>query len=159
MTRELITSWSDYRSATDRLLDLAKESIVIYDEDLAQLQIDAPMRIDRLRQFLQNSTHVPCLRIALRNTGSLSRDQPRLLGLLEMHSHRIAVQQTPSQLTHLRDSMLIIDGKYGLIRFDKDFPRSKLLIDENAELAPYCKRFDDIWNEGGEKFSPRPLGL
>jgi hypothetical protein len=62
-------------------------------------------------------------------------------------------------LAHLRDCMIIVDGKHALIRFDRDQARSKLLIDEADELRPYIARFDEIWSAGGEPVRATALGL
>ncbi len=55
--------------------------------------------------------------------------------------------------------MIIADGKHGLIRFERDMPRSKLLIDEADELRPYLARFEEIWTEGGVRITHSVTGL
>lgn len=55
--------------------------------------------------------------------------------------------------------MILVDEKYALIRFERDLPRSKLLIDEPDEVRPYLSRFKEIWAEGGEPVSSTTLGL
>ena len=99
------------------------------------------------------------MRIALRNTAPLQQRQPLLQRLLTTYSHNSAVQQTPEQLSHLRDSMILVDDAHALIRFDRDQPRSKLLIDEPEEVMPYRRRFEEIWAEGGTPVGTTTLGL
>ena len=159
MSRELFTTWSDYQSAIDRLLALAAGRIWIYDEDLGMLHLENPERIEMLKRPLAVAPH-DCLRIAVRNSKSLQQQrQPLLQQLLTTHSHNAAVQQTPEQLGHLRDSMILVDGGHALIRFDRDQPRCKLLIDEPEEVMPYRRRFEEIWAEGGTPVSATTLGL
>jgi len=158
MSRELFTSWSDYQSAIDRLLALATKRIYIYDEDLGMLHLENPGRIEAFKPAL-SSVHHDCLRIALRNTAPLQQRQPLLQRLLATHSHNSAVQQTPEQLSHLRDSIILVDDAHALIRFDRDQPRSKLLIDEPEEVMPYRRRFEEIWAEGGTPVGTTTLGL
>jgi hypothetical protein len=55
--------------------------------------------------------------------------------------------------------MVIVDDKHALIRFERDLPRSKLLVDEADELRPYLIRFREIWSEGGEGLTTSTLGL
>ena len=62
-------------------------------------------------------------------------------------------------MAHLRDSMLIIDDKHALIRFERDLPRSKLLVDEIDELKPYLNRFSELVSAGGEPIRTSTLGL
>jgi hypothetical protein len=158
MSRELITSWNDYQAAIDRLLAMASQTIHIYDENLVEFRLDSNSRLNELKRVLQRN-HSEALRIALRDMHLLHRQNPQLLGLLSTYSHLAQAQQTPPQLAHLRDSMLLIDGKHALIRFDRDQPRSKLLVDEAAELRSYGLRFGEIWAEGGEPIRNAAIGL
>jgi len=158
MSRELITSWNDYQAAIDRLLAMASQKICIYDEDLAQLRLDSENRQNALKRLLHDGRH-ETLQIAVRNAVPLSRENPLLVELLTTYSHLAAAQQTPPQLAHLRDSMLLVDDKHALIRFEQSQARSKLLIDEAEELRPYLLRFSEIWSEGGEPVRNTALGL
>ncbi len=158
MTRELITSWSDYQAAADRLLAMACQQISIYDEDLAWIKLDSPANLERLQRILKDGRG-EALHIALRDASQLSQRHPALLRLLTVYGHRAAAQQTPPHLAHLRDSMILVDGKHALIRFDRDQARSKLLIDEAEELRPYVARFAEIYAAGGEPVRTTALGL
>lgn len=55
--------------------------------------------------------------------------------------------------------MILVDGRHGLIRFDLEQARSKLLIDETEELHPYYRRFEEIWSEQAEEITATTLGL
>ena len=158
MSRELITSWNDYQSAIDRILALACNQVWIYDEDLGMLRLETPERIEALTAPLA-SLHPDCLHIALRNTEPLQQRQPLIRRLLTVYSHNSAAQQTPEHLGHLRDSMILVDDAHALIRFDRNQPRGKLLIDEPDEVKPYRSRFTEIWAEGGAPVTPTTLGL
>ena len=158
MARELMTSWGEYQIALDRLLAMAEHDIRIYDEDLVALKLDSTPRLAQVQRLLQGNRR-DCLQIALRNGEPFKHQHPRLLDVFATHGHLMAVQQTPEHLAHLRDSMILVDGRHGLIRFDRDQPRAKLLIDEIEELQPYRRRFEEIWNEGGIPISPTTMGL
>lgn len=158
MARELFNSWGEYQAAIDRVLALAEREIRIYDQDMIGLKLDSPSRLERLTRLLQ-SNRPDTLQVAVRDSEGLKRDCPRLMQLLTTYTHGMTVQQTPEHLAHLRDAMILIDGRHGLIRFDRDHPRSKLLIDENEELLPYLRRFEEIKSEGGTPLSITTLGL
>jgi len=158
MTRELITSWSDYRAAADRLLALASEKIAVYDEDLVELRLESAAALEQLQRIVKGGQGV-ALRLAVRNAAPLAQRQPGLLKLLTVFGHRALAQQTPEQLAHLRDNLLIVDDRHALIRFDREQARGKLLIDEADEVRPYARRFEEIWAEGGERFTATTLGL
>ena len=158
MARELITSWADYQMALDRLLAIACHKISIYDEDLITLKLESAPRLLHIKRVLQagqdNSLH-----IAVRNAKPIRQRHPLILNLLSTFGHRATARETPPQLAHMRDSMILVDDKHALIRFDRDMPRSKLLIDEIDETRPYLTRFKEIWSEGGESVSTTTLGL
>lgn len=158
MARELIISWADYQMALDRLLAIACHKISIYDEDLVTLKLDAAPHLLHLKRLLQAGPD-NCLQIAVRNAQPIRQRHPLMLALLGTFSHRATARETPEQIAHLRDSMILVDDKHALIRFDRDMPRSKLLIDEIDETRPYLTRFKEIWSEGGESVSRTTLGL
>ena len=158
MARELITSWGDYQAAIDRLLAIAGQKICIYDEDLSYFKLESTLRLAQIRRIL-HSGHKECLQIILRNADMLRNRSPVLYKLLSDFNCLASAQQSPPELAHLRDCMLIVDDKHALIRFERDLPRSKLLLDEAGELKPYLNRFSELFLAGGERIGMPPLGL
>ena len=55
--------------------------------------------------------------------------------------------------------MILVDDEHALIRFDRNQPRGKLLIDEPDEVMPYRRRFAEIWGRGRNAGHPTTLGL
>jgi len=158
MARELITSWGEYQTAIGRLLCMACRKICIYDEDLGQFKLDSTQRLPQLQRVLQAGLK-ESLQIVVRNADPLRNHSPLLINLLSQFGHLAIAQQSPPDLAHLRDSMLIIDDKHALIRFERELPRSKLLIDEADELKPYANRFSELLSAGGEPVGTTTLGL
>lgn len=157
MSRELIDNLAAYQAAIDRLLALPARRIDIYDEDLRDLHLERPTRLSALKAAVSG---LPAgnIRLLVRHDAPL-RINPALLGLLATRGHAVAAWQTPEHLAHLRDSMILLDDRHALIRFDRDQPRAKLLIDEADELRPYLARFAELVNEGGTPVTATPLGL
>lgn len=158
MPTEILTTWGDYQVAVDRLLAVTSGHLHIYDSDLAQIKLDAPARIEALQRLLMRSREAN-IRIALRDTTHLHRHQPRLTELWHLHTHCVFALQTPENLAHLRDCMILADARHGLVRFDQDHPRCKLILDDPEELAPYVRRFNEIWQEGGTALTSGVTGL
>lgn len=158
MARELLASWGDVQSALDRLLGLAEREIKIYDGNLERLKLGSSERCEHLRRLLR-LRRTDCLRIALQDTTLLRRDNPRLMKLLADYSTGMTVMETADQLAHLRDTMILADDRHGLILFERNQPRSKLVVDEIDELRPYFERFEQIWQEGGSPVGATTLGL
>ena len=157
MTRELITTWGDYKTALSTLLPLAEQRLLIYDQDLEQLQLDNVEHHQQLRRLLGNGQAT--LEITVRASQLLRTQHPRLLQLASIYNHRVSLQESTPNLAHLRDSLIVVDARHALIRFDWEQPRAKLLLDEPAEVRQYQQRFKDIAAEGGENISPTTLGL
>jgi len=158
MTREVFNTWTDYQRGVDTLLAMAQQRLCIYDPDLALLRLDGGERLEQLHRLLR-SGRTGCVQIALRDANRIQQQAPRLMDTLASFGHLMTIAEIPETLHHLRDSIAIADGCHGLIRFDQDQARGKLLIDEVEETMPYQKRFDEIWQECTTTISPRPLGL
>ena len=122
------------------------------------LKLESSPRQSALARLLKTSRE-SALQIALRNAAPVKVKGPQLLKLVGTYTHLAQIRETPSQLSHLRDGMILVDDKHALIRFERDLPRSKLLIDEAEEVRPYIARFTEIWGEGGETISGSTLGL
>lgn len=158
MTTSIHDTWGEFRGAFDQVLALAHRNLCLFDGNLEQLGLSQTNRIEQLRR-LATENPAAKIRIALKATDQLHRNHPRLIQLLETHSHAVHVQQIPDSLQHLRDTLVIADASHALIRFDQDHPRSKLILADQAATAPYAQRFEAIWSEGGYAFSPNTLGL
>lgn len=158
MARELMTDWSAYQAAIDQLLGMASHKLCIYDEDLVRLRLDDPKRLAHLKRLLQSAAP-GSVRIALRNAEPFRRQQTHLIQLFAAHAHIITIQETSQQIGSLRDSLILVNDQHGLIRFDRDQARSKLLINEADEIRPYLQRFEEIWREPGDVIGATSLGL
>jgi hypothetical protein len=158
MARELLTSWSDFQTGLDRLLAIAEEEILVYDKDLTLVKMEGLPRLEHLKRLLQPQ-RADRIRIALQDFSMVQRNNPRLMHLLADHSMGMTVVETPGHLGHLRDSLIIADGRHGLVLFDRSQPRSKLLLHEKDEVEPYRRRFEEIWAEGGTRLAATTLGL
>lgn len=108
MARELITSWTDYQMAIDRLLAIASHKILIYDEDLSMLKLESAPRRGQIKRILL-SGQGDVLKIAVRNASPLRQQHPQFQNLLSTYGHLAKAQETPPQLAHLRDSMILVD--------------------------------------------------
>jgi hypothetical protein len=158
MATEIHTTFEAFRAAFDQILALARHELCIFDDDLAQLGLEQAARMAELQRLLTGNPKARA-RIALKRTDHLTRDHPRLVQLMKYHGHLMEARQIPDTLQRLRDSLVIVDQRCALVRFDWEHPRSRLILEDDVETAPYLKRFEAIWAEGGHVFSPTPLGL
>ena len=158
MTSELITDWSTHDQAFSEILHRATRTIDIFDQDLTRLPLERPEHTETLGRFLASSPQAK-LRIILRDPTHFRRDCPRLMKMLLTCSHKMLVMACSEQLAGLSDSLLLVDGFHGLIRFHHDNVRSKRIDDDPEACKPYLLRFTEILREGGETISPTPTGL
>lgn len=158
MNRErLLTSWGEYDAAIDEALAAARLTIDIFDRDLAALKLETPGRHGALAAFLRQPDS--SLRIVVQSSRPVLERSPRLLSLLRLHAHHFRLQEAPPHLDSLADSLLLVDGEGGVVRFHRDHARSKSIVGDAEACKPYCKRFEEIWNEGGTPLSATTLGL
>lgn len=158
MARELLTSWGEFQAAIDRLLAIAEREIQIHDGDLSRLKLDTSQRLEHLKRLLHPQRQ-DRIRIALQETALVQCSNPRMMRLLTDYSSGMTIQETPEHLHQLRDTLMLVDGRHGLVLFERSQPRSKLLIDEPEEIEPYRRRFSEIWQEGGTPLTATSLGL
>jgi hypothetical protein len=158
MSTELMTSWSEHESALQRILPLASQTLCIFDEDLARLKLERSDNAELLRGFVAAGGQ-RSVRIVLRNAEPFRRASPRLMKLLATYPQYLTVIECPPHIAALADSLFIVDDRHALVRFSKDYPRAKVIIDDAAECAPYVHRFAEIIDEGGEQISATVLGL
>ena len=154
----LIASEAEYRSAIDELLGLAQREVCIFDRDLGRLALDAKYRSALVETFIAADS-LRRLRIVLHDSAVVEGASPRLRELIRRFPGRIELRQTPDELRHLADSLFLVDGQHGLIRFHVDHARSKRVLADPApvnptELAGRLQRFEDLW----EASAPLSLG-
>ncbi|MBI2308448.1 MAG: hypothetical protein HYU78_14180 [Rhodocyclales bacterium] len=157
-SERLLTSWTDYETIVGQLLPMAQYSVAIFDRDLTALQLERPAVNEALAAFLRRSPDA-LLRIAVQSAQLACTRSPRLMQLLRRSAHNFHLVEVPPHLARLSDSLLLVDGAHGLIRFHQDHPRGKEILSSPEGCQPYCKRFEEIWSEGGTPISASTLGL
>ena len=65
MNSELITSWAEHDSSLLKILELASQTLCIFDADLVKLRLERPDSVELLRRFL-SSDRQHRLRIAVK---------------------------------------------------------------------------------------------
>ena len=158
MSTEVITSWTEHDSSLQRILLLASRTLRIFDEDLGRLKLERSDNAELLRGFLAAGGQRSA-QMVVRNAEPLRRLSPRLMRLLATFPQCLTVVECPPHLALLADSLFIVDDRHALVRFSKDYPRAKAIIDDVAECAPHVTRFTEIVNEGGEQVGATTLGL
>jgi hypothetical protein len=158
MNQELISHWSEYRDAAQKILLAAARSIRIFDSDLTRLGLEGRENVLSLRRFLTAAPH-NTLQIVLRNAEPFRNGSPRLFQLFADFSHAVEVWECAPQLLKLTDAMFLADDCHALVRIHEDHARSRVIIDDAQACRPYLVRFNEILEEGGTPISATTLGL
>lgn len=155
---EPFASEAGYLQAVDGVLLGAVRELRLFDRDLIRLNLNTPTRIEHLTRFL-SAGPTQRLSIVLHDPGPVERDQPRLVNLLRRFSPAIEFRQSPENLRHLADCLLLADKRDAVVRFHADHPRGKTLRHSPPEVHPYWQRFGELWELSAPCLSATVLGL
>lgn len=158
MTSRLMTAWADYALAIQEILPFLSRRLRIFDEDLVHPGLENPALAEKLRGFLGANRSTSC-DIILRNPLAVRDRSPRLMALLGMYSDKLRIFECAPHLLSLNDNFILVDDAHALIRIHRDHARSKLILDDRRECAPYAERFDDLLEECETRIYPTTLGL
>ncbi len=153
-----LSSIAEQVAAIDELLDLARESIRVFDRDLSDMDWNTASRAERLIAFLRRGRNVK-LEIIVHDTRWIESSCPRLVNLLRTFSHSITLYKTGAEARAATDPLMIVDGRHFLHRFHVDRARASLGIEQPVAAKPLATRFDEIWATGEPGLSGTVLGL
>ena len=155
---ERLETLIEYRQAFDRLLAATRQHLRIYDQNLSELAIDTPQRIDALRNLCLAG---PGRRIEiLLRDWSLVRDrQPRLMGLLQTFGHVVEIRQEEAVDEAPMEAYVLGDDRLILIRPHRDSARSLLQLDDPLACRAHMQLFNQLWQRAEGPLASRPLGL
>jgi len=149
---------AEQTAAIDELIALARHHIQVFDQDLSQTGWNNAARSERLAAFLRE-LRGRRLDIIVHDTRYLESACPRMLKLLGVYGHAMAILQTGAEGKVATDPLLIVDGKHYLHRFHFDQPRAALGILQPEQAQPLVARFGEIWATGESGVNATVLGL
>jgi hypothetical protein len=151
-------SLAEQAQAIDRLIDLAHDTLQVFDRDLAECGWGSADRAERLTRFLRRSRNAR-LSIIVHDSRHLEIACPRLLALLKTYGHAMAIWRTGAEARHACDALVIADGRHHLHRYHVDQPRATLAVEMPQETRPLAARFEEIWATGEPALGGSVLGL
>ncbi len=156
--RRLLSARSEYLEGFGTLLARTRRELRIFDADLAELEINAPHRIELLASLLRGNRAHRVL-IALHDVEHVTRRCPRLIALLGSHAPRMLIQGTQGEAARVQDCFVIADGEHLLRRPVRSQPRGVLVLDDPRECQPMRERFEEIWESSLPGVSANTTGL
>lgn len=145
-------------NAIDKMIDLARHSIRVFDVDLAETGWNAAVRTAKIAALLR-AHPAARLQIVVHDTGWIERSSPRLTRLLRYHSDAIAIYRSGAGAKHAMDPLVIVDDRHYLHRFHAAQPRAAFAVDDPEGAQPLVIRFEEIWASAEPGVGATVLGL
>jgi hypothetical protein len=149
---------AEQTAAVDQLIAMARHHIQVFDQDLSQTGWNNAARSESLGTFLRG-VRGRRLDIIVHDTRYLETACPRMLRLLAVYGHCMAILQTGAEGKVATDPLLIVDGRHYLHRFHLEQPRAALGILQPEQTQPLAARFAEIWATGEAGINATVLGL
>ena len=156
--RTLLNTKSDYLRGFNRLLDLVRRELRIFDPDLSELDMNSTGRIEMLTGFLRRDrAHV--VYIALHDIEHVTQRCPRLITLMGSYTAGIRIFRTQGDAAKVQDCFVLADDDHLVRRPVTTQPRGVLVINDPKECQPMRERFDEIWESSVPEVSVNTTGL
>jgi hypothetical protein len=146
------------RQAFDRLLAVTRQHLRIYDQDLRELALETPQRIDALRSLCLSGPGRR-IEILLRDWAPVRDRQPRLMGLLQHFSHALEIRQEQPIDEASMEAYVLGDDRLVLTRPHRDSARGVLHLDDPLACRAHIQTFSQLWQQSEGPLASRPLGL
>lgn len=148
----------DYVAALDRVCGMARNSLLIFEKDFADIGFNREARYDTLRRFLLGGG-TRRLRLLAHDPQHLVRYCPRMMMLLREFSHSMSVFQTPPHLHNVSDPFAVADDRHSVRRYHFDDSRGLLALNDPQGARELHARFEEMWQSSHPGATPTRLGL
>lgn len=152
-----IESVADYEAAINMVIAQARRNICIFDKQ-ASSAFNSIERCELLHSFLLAS-RINRVRIVMHDTGFLTTNCPRMMSLLKLFSHCIAIHETRVDAKQVYDPFTVVDENHYVHRFHYDSTRGLMALNDLNEAHQFNERFEEIWEASFSAVSATTLGL
>jgi hypothetical protein len=149
---------TDFQKALDRLLEQQGREMRIFDPDLKALRLNSPERVAQLDSFLRGS-RTRKIYVVVHSTDHLTRQCPRMLGLLKLFNHVIQINQTHEEVQDLQDAFMVLDAQHYLRRPVATRFRGAIGLNDETEALSMRSRFQEIWAASYPGVASTTVGL
>jgi len=147
-----------FQAAVDRLFEQPGRELRVFDPDGAALRLNDPGRVQQLERFLLAS-RTRRLYLVVHGTDHLTRQCPRLLGLLRRFSHAVQINRTQEEIREVQDSFLLLDSVHYVRRPVAALYRGSIGLGDENEGQALRGRFGEIWSASYPAVSGTTIGL
>jgi hypothetical protein len=147
-----------YTEAIDIILTSAEREILIFDQDLRHGNFSSKQKAELFQQFLNKSSNNQ-LMIILQETSYFLQSCPRLMSLLEIYGHKMAVFETNQTVKHAKDCFILVDKKNYIKRIHVDQARFRYGLNDLAYVGVLSARFQELQDAIQQPVTITKLGL
>ena len=148
----------EFHLALERFLEQPGRELRLFDSDLKSLRLNSPARIAQLERFLRGS-RTRRIYIVVHETDYLTRQCPRMMGLLKLFTHAIQINRSHEEIRNLQDAFLVLDAQHYLRRPVAELFRGAIGLNDETEALAMRSRFQEIWGSSYPGVSSATLGL
>ncbi len=149
---------AEFDLALDRFLEQPGRELRLFDPDLRALRLNSPARIAQLDRFLRGS-RTRRIYVVVHHTDHLTRDCPRMLGLLKLFNHAMQINRTHEEIQNLQDAFMVLDAQHYLRRPVAGYFRGAIGLNDETEALAMRSRFQEIWSASYPGVSSTTVGL
>lgn len=154
----MIGGEAEYEAAIDAVIAAAQQSLHIFDGDLTRGGYGSLKRYEALRDFLLRGRGNRIV-FVLHEIDYLSARCPRLMNLLQTHSHNIQIQKTHEHARIASDPFVVADDAHYVHRFHQDDARSLLALHDHPGARQLEERFSQLLEASHPAVFATTLGL
>ncbi len=153
-----LTSKADFATALDGVIGLATRTLRIFDPTAADFGFNNPRREEQLSRFLR-ARRTNRLQIVVHDPRVIQQASPRLMRVLRLFSHAIAIHRTIEAIRSIDDVLVIADDQHCIRRPHHERTRGVVLLHDPVETREWLNRFNAIWEQSDPSVSATTIGL
>jgi len=147
-----------YAEAIDIILTSAEREILIFDQDLKHGDFSSKQKTELFQQFLNKSPSNQ-LTIILQEPSYFLQKCPRLMSLLEIYGHKMAVFETNQTVKYAKDCFILVDKKNYIRRIHVNQAHFRYGLNDLAYVGVLSARFQELQDAIQEPVTITKLGL
>lgn len=153
-----LASKADFATALDGVIGLATRTLRIFDPTAADFGFNNPRREEQLARFLR-ARRTNRLQIAVHDPRVIQQSSPRLMRVLRLFSHAIAIHRTIEAIRSIDDVLVIADDQHCIRRPHHERTRGVVLLHDPVETREWLNRFNAIWEQSDPSVNATTIGL
>jgi hypothetical protein len=156
--RIMLEGEKDYEAAIEAVIQAAQSTLHIFDIDLASGGYSGLKRYELLHAFLRKSNKSR-LHIVLHDTNHVTAYCPRILHLLKIYSHAMAIHKTVEHARVANDPFVVADEVHYIHRFHRNGTRSLFAMHDSTGARQMEGRFQQLLEASHPAVFATTLGL